>query len=109
MTEKLTAPQEIALPFYADPQGIAPRGVKRPAVATYRSLCGMELIESRQATDAEKRAIGRPIDLPWRVTVLTGRGRLLLGQITEAKADAPATDADPFAAFDKFNDFSEGT
>jgi len=77
MRTTVTPIQQAAISYYADPS----RDRRTPAVATERALLTKGLIRQRQATDAEKTAIGRPVDQPWRVTELTPAGRLLLPDV----------------------------
>jgi hypothetical protein len=94
----VTAIQQAALRYYASQT----RTGREPAVATQRALTRKGLIRDRQATDAEKLALGRPTDQPWRITVLTGDGQLLIGEGVDTTPSAdpftgmPDDDADPF-------------
>jgi hypothetical protein len=72
MTDRLTKTQAEALSYYAQPAGRA------PAVSTTRALLRRGLVRERQATDAEKQAIGRAADQPWRITELTEFGQLMI-------------------------------
>jgi hypothetical protein len=94
MMTSLTESQMTALRYYAQ-DGV--RTGKMPAVSTEHALLRKRLISERQATEGEKRAAGRDVALYWRITELTGTGRTLLGQITEAPTDGPKIPDDPFA------------
>ena len=100
MIHGVTDTQQAALRYYAE----GGKGERAPHPTTVRSLLGKGLLRERQATDAEKLAIGRPTDQPWRITEPTDAGRTVLGQIDSSPsvpanpfAGLPDDDADPFA------------